>query len=272
MPAQDEQCPIIVYIMDTRQVFCKQVDEARGTTPGRYSVVIDEKYKEKVKALLSLFKAREKSTTHPLLDRVRSRGALFYGPPGTGKTQMCRTIAKESGLSMLAIDGANIQSKWTGETEKLIRASFSLCVKAFPCILFIDEVDAIFDQRQSNQHSWERSMMTQLLKEMDGLSSDEWSPFVIVATNHPTDLDEAFLHRLPLKMPFLIPNEARRREILQLNLKDVDLDEDGALDKLCEATRGYSGSNIHSLCGQAALAWITGNTNQTDEATLPRSQ
>jgi SpoVK/Ycf46/Vps4 family AAA+-type ATPase len=180
---------------------------------------------------------------------------MFYGPPGTGKTHLCRAIAKESGMTMLAIDGANVISKWVGESEKYIQAAFTLAEKLYPCIIFLDEVDSLFGHRHSDQRSWERAQITQFLKEMDGLSASDKAPFVIVATNRPGDLDEAFIRRLSHKVLFSLPNLEQRKEIFKVFLKDEDLNDDVRLDSLAAETEGFSGSDIRSLCGAAALAW-----------------
>jgi SpoVK/Ycf46/Vps4 family AAA+-type ATPase len=194
---------------------------------------------------------------------------MFYGPPGTGKTHLCRAIAKESGMTMLIIDGATVESKWVGESEKLIKASFTLAEKLHPCILFIDEVDSLFAQRQSKDKSWERSRINQFLQEMDGLSSRAKAPFVIVATNRPADLDEAFIRWLPQKIPFSLPTSAQRERIFKVFLKDEDLSDCVSLEQLVADTDGFSGSDIRSLCGAAALAW---SMEQSDITTAQDSQ
>ena len=237
-------------------------------TTGYESVIIAEKDKEIMKTTLNLFKLRGTVATHPLLGQTQGRGALFYGPPGTGKTLTCRAIAKESGMSMLSIDAADVLGKWVGETEKHIRAAFTLAVKVYPCILFIDEVEALFGHRTSDQHSWERGMVTQFLKEMDGLCSHVKSPFVIVATNRPTDLDEAFLRRLPLKIPFPLPDMSQRISILRLNLSEEDLEDGCEIELLARQTEGYSGSDIRTLCGQAALVWAMEYTHSAEGVPL----
>jgi SpoVK/Ycf46/Vps4 family AAA+-type ATPase len=180
---------------------------------------------------------------------------MFYGPPGTGKTHLCRAIAKESNMTMLAIDGASIYSKYVGEDEKNVRAAFTLAAKLHPCILFIDEVDSMFAQRKTNQCRWERMVINQFLMEMDGLAGNEKAPFVIVATNRPADLDEAFMRRLPQKVLFSLPDSEQRKEIFRCFLKDEDIADDISLDLLAFDTEGFSGSDIKSLCGAAALAW-----------------
>ncbi|KAI1089488.1 P-loop containing nucleoside triphosphate hydrolase protein [Rostrohypoxylon terebratum] len=158
-------------------------------------------------------------------------------------------------MAMIAIDAASIKSKWIGETEKYIKASFTLASKFFPCILFIDEVDSLFYRRSDDDKSWERAALTQFLQCLDGLVRDEKSPFVITATNRPSDLDEAFLRRLPQKLFFKLPDEESRLKILRVFLKDEDLHHSVDLKGLAKATEGYSGSDIRSLCCEAAMVW-----------------
>lgn len=218
-------------------------------------VIIDHETKETVKQLISLSNLEAKSAIHPLLQQIRIKGALFYGLPGTGKTHLSRAIAKESGANMLAVDAADIQNKYVGETEKSIKAIFSLCTKLHPCILFIDEADSLFRRRGSDDRTWERNAITLFLQQMDGLTTTEKSPFVIVASNRPSDLDEAFLRRLPQKVLFSLPSEECREKILRLFLKEEDMDFSITIDEVVKDTQGFSGADLRNLCGQAALAW-----------------
>ncbi|PCG91751.1 hypothetical protein PENOC_095810 [Penicillium occitanis (nom. inval.)] len=218
-------------------------------------VIIDEETKETIGYLVSLSNFRPEAASESLLKHIRVTGALLYGPPGTGKTHLSRAIAKASGSSMLAIDSATMQSKFVGETEKYIRAAFSLSASLFPCVLFIDEVDALFYRRSSADISWQRSALAQFLSEMDGLTHSDKAPFVVVATNRPQDLDEAFYRRLPHKIYFKLPDMESRIKILQIFLKKEDLDPLVDLKGLARCTDGYSGSDLRSLCAEAAMNW-----------------
>jgi len=193
--------------------------------------------------------------SHHLLSEIQVKGALFYGPPGTGKTHFCRAMAKESGIAMLAVDAGTMISKWYGDSEKYIKAAFSLATKLYPCILFIDEVDSLFFRRSSDDKSFVRTTLTQFLQEMDGLSTSKRAPFVVGATNRPSDVDEAFLRRLPQKVLFTLPNLSQRIRIFKIFLKEGDLDPLVSIEALAEKTEGYSGSDLRSICSQAALSW-----------------
>ena len=231
-------------------------------------VIMDQETKDTIHHLVNVSKIRFEGKAHRLIKQMRIKGALFYGPPGTGKTHLCRAVAKSSSANMLAVEAAQMQNKWNGETEKAIKAAFTLSEKLKPCILFIDEVDALFYRRGSNDESWQRCALTQLLQGMDGLRSSTDSPFVIAATNRPNDIDEAFLRRLPQKVLFTLPSAEERKRIIQLHLEDEDLNSSVSVDDLVAKTKGYSGSDLHNLCQQAAWAWMTEQmkANEKDDA------
>ncbi|KAI9658383.1 MAG: hypothetical protein M1821_002516 [Bathelium mastoideum] len=216
-------------------------------------VILDTEVKAKIRQLIKLSAFRASGKSRFLLSQAQPKGTLLYGPPGTGKTHFCRAIAKESKAIMLTIDSATIENKWIGESEKLIRAAFSLSAKLHPCILFIDEADALFYKRSHNDMRWARASLVQFLKEMDGLVTSQKSPFIIAATNQPGDLDDAFIRRLSQRIPFALPMLHQRHQILRIYLKDDDIDPSVNFDFLTRETAGYSGSDICILCGQAGL-------------------
>jgi SpoVK/Ycf46/Vps4 family AAA+-type ATPase len=217
-------------------------------------VILEGEVIDTIRTLVYLSKLRTEAASKALISQIKIKGALLYGPPGTGKTHLARAVAKSTESSMLVLQASAINSCWVGETEKYITAAFSLARKLFPCIVFLDEVDALFYSRRSGDRSWQRTAITQFLQEMDGLVQDEQAPFVLVATNRPGDLDNAFLRRLPQKIPFGLPDCKGRASILRLFLKQDDLDGVD-VDRLARLTNGYSGSDLKSLCGEAALMW-----------------
>nr|POF22080.1 nonribosomal peptide synthetase pnga [Quercus suber] len=220
-------------------------------------VVLDDNMKATVKQLVSLTALPAEITSHHLIKNLGTNGALFYGPPGTGKTFLAQAIAKDSGATMLAIDGASVTNCWVGETEKRIKATFTLAIRLHPCILFIDEVDSLFYRRGSDDKTWQRAALTQYLQMMDGLVNNKKKPFVIVATNRPSDLDEAFLRRLSHRVHFDLPSMENRVGILRNLLEDEDIDSSVILDDLAKATEGFSGSDLRNLCSEATLVWLT---------------
>ncbi len=225
-------------------------------------VIMDAETKTTIKQLLSIATSRVTSASSRLLKLIPTMGVLLYGPPGTGKTHLCRAIANDSNQKLLAISAADINSEFIGESEKNIKALFSIARKLFPCLIFIDEADALFYRRSSTDKSWERTMLNQLLQEMDGLNADSNSPVVIIATNRPMDLDEAFLRRFPHKVHFKLPSRDERCKILNLYLHHEDLESNVSVEALADVTDRFSGSDLRNLCGQAALAWKIEQVNK----------
>ncbi|OAR01951.1 hypothetical protein LLEC1_04878 [Akanthomyces lecanii] len=220
-------------------------------------VILHNDIKDIIKQLVLLSRMKIDVKSSLLMSAVQISGALLYGPPGTGKTHLSRAIANSLGSNMLALDSATLTSKYVGETEKYIKAAFSLARKYAPCILFLDEVDALFYRRSSGDRSWQRSALTQFLQEVDGLQGGvPGAPFVLVATNRPMDLDTAFLRRLPQKIYFELPDETARAQILRVLLNKEDLHSDLDIDHLASLTSGYSGSDLKNLCAEAALLCV----------------
>ncbi|TWU75610.1 hypothetical protein ED733_006799 [Metarhizium rileyi] len=208
-----------------------------------------------LKLLTSLALVRPDAFAYGVLAQDRIPGCLLYGPPGTGKTMLAKAVAKESGANMLEISGATINDKWVGESEKLIRAVFTLAKKLQPCVVFIDEADSLLANRSmfSNRAS-HREHINQFLKEWDGL--EETNAFIMVATNRPSDLDDAVLRRLPRKILMDLPLEADRAAILRLLVRDESLDSSVSLDNLASKTPFYSGSDLKNVCVAAAMAAV----------------
>lgn len=218
-------------------------------------MILDEDIKEVIQNLVPSSKLEVEASSDFLIEQFRIRGCLLYGPPGTGKTHLCRAIASSSGSRMLSIDYATTMSSLVGKAEKYIHAAFTLAAKLHPCVLFIDEADALFYRRSSRQRGWERAATTQFLVEMEGLARNPNAPLVVVATYRPWDLDEAFLRRLPQKFFVGLPDRDSRAAILRLFLKEGDLDPAVDVEGIADATKGFSGSDLRSLCAEAALLW-----------------
>jgi len=144
---------------------------------------------------------------------------------------------------------------YVGEGEKNVKAIFTLAKKLTPCIVFIDEADAILGARSggSNRTS-HRELINQFLREWDGMT--EMSAFIMVATNRPFDLDEACLRRLPRRLLVDLPQEKDREAILKIHLKDEILDPEVSFSQLASQTPFYSGSDLKNLSVAAALACV----------------
>jgi SpoVK/Ycf46/Vps4 family AAA+-type ATPase len=178
----------------------------------------------------------------------------MYGPPGTGKTLLAKAIAKESGANMLEISAATINNMYVGQGEKNVSALFRVARKLAPMIIFLDEGDALLGKRNDGHgHASRRVVLTQFLREMDGLTEANKQVFVIVATNRPFDLDDAILRRLPRKILVDLPLQPEREAILRILLKEETLDESVSLATLAAETDLYSGSDLKNLCVAAAM-------------------
>lgn len=210
---------------------------------------------EALKTLTSLSLIRPEAFSYGVLATDKIPGVLLYGPPGTGKTLLAKAVAKESGATVLEVSGSEIFDMYVGEGEKNIKALFSLAKKLSPCVVFIDEADAIFGARSSgSKRSSHREIINQFLREWDGMN--ELSAFIMVATNRPFDLDEAVLRRLPRRLLVDLPTESDRKEILKIHLKDEILDSSVQVDDLARNTPFYSGSDLKNLAVAAALACV----------------
>ncbi|EFQ99239.1 spastin [Nannizzia gypsea CBS 118893] len=211
--------------------------------------------KEALKTLTSLSLIRPEAFTYGVLATDKIPGLLLYGPPGTGKTMLAKAVARESGATVLEISGSDVYDMYVGEGEKNVRAIFTLAKKLTPCVVFIDEADAIFCSRTgaSNRTS-HRELINQFLREWDGMNS--LSAFIMIATNRPFDLDDAVLRRLPRRLLVDLPTETDRLAILKIHLKDERLAPCVDLADIAEKTPFYSGSDLKNLSVAAALACV----------------
>ena len=210
---------------------------------------------EALKTLTSLSLVRPDAFTYGVLATDRIPGLLLYGPPGTGKTLLAKAVAKESNATVLEVSGSDVYDMYVGEGEKNVRAIFTLAKKLSPCIVFIDEADAMLGSRSGGQsRTSHRELINQFLREWDGMT--DMSAFIMVATNRPFDLDEASLRRLPRRLLVDLPIEKDREEILRIHLKDEILDAEVSVPQLASQTPFYSGSDLKNLCVAAALACV----------------
>ncbi|KAI8325074.1 AAA-domain-containing protein [Martensiomyces pterosporus] len=182
------------------------------------------------------------------------KGILLYGPPGCGKTMMAKALARESGAVFINLHLSTLQDKWFGESNRLIRAVFSLAEKLQPAIIFIDEIDAFLRTRASTEHEVSSTMKAEFMTLWDGLTSAEGSRVVVLgATNRPNDIDAAILRRMPKRFYIRPPSLEQRRQILDIMLKNVDLEDEFDMDELTKATHGMSGSDLKEMCRGAAI-------------------
>ena len=159
---------------------------------------------------------------------------------------------------------------YVGEGEKNVKAIFSLAKKLTPCIVFIDEADAILGSRGgSSPRTSHRELINQFLREWDGMN--DHSAFIMVATNRPYDLDEACLRRLPRRLLVDLPTEQDREAILRIHLKDECLDPSVSIPTLASQTPFYSGSDLKNVAVAAALSCVREEVQQAATAPQPSS-
>lgn len=208
-----------------------------------------------LKTLTSLSLIRPEAFTYGVLATDKIPGLLLYGPPGTGKTLLAKAVARESGATVLEVSGSEVYDMYVGEGEKNVKAIFTLAKKLSPCVVFIDEADAIFCSRTgaSNRTS-HRELINQFLREWDGMN--DLSAFIMVATNRPFDLDDAVLRRLPRRLLVDLPTEQDRHAILKIHLKEEQIDPSVDMADLAKRTPLYSGSDLKNLSVAAALACV----------------
>jgi AAA+ superfamily predicted ATPase len=227
-------------------------------------IIVPQETKDSLIGLTSLSLIRPEAFSYGVLKTERIPGCLLYGPPGTGKTLLAKAVAKESGANMLEVSAASINDMWLGQSEKNVRALFSLARKLSPMVIFLDEADALLGARHNSPgRTAHRETITQFLREWDGLS--DMRAFIMVATNRPFDLDEAVLRRLPRKILVDLPLRQEREAILRVMLRDELLAGDVDLAALAVETDLYSGSDLKNLCVSAAMEAVREEVRAKEE-------
>ena len=202
------------------------------------------------------------------------KGILLSGPPGTGKTLLAKALARESGVNFISIKGAALLSKYIGESERAVRDIFRKARQAAPCIIFLDEIDAIAPHRgagESDSRVTER-VVSQLLTELDGIEELK-GVLVLGATNRVDILDPALLRagRFDATIEIPLPDLEGRLKVFQVHTKNRPLAKGVKLDELARQTEGYSGADIELLCRRATMTAIRNLVEKGEKEVLPHN-
>ena len=183
------------------------------------------------------------------------KGFVLYGPPGVGKTMLAKAVASESNANFISVKGPEVMSKWVGESEKAVREIFKKAKQVAPCVVFLDEIDAIAPRRgvYGDSGVTER-IVNQLLTSLDGIEVLQ-GVVVIAATNRPDLMDTALLRagRFDKLIYIPVPDLEGRRKILEVHTKKMPLAKDVDLDEIADQTDGYVGADLENLCREAGM-------------------
>ena len=213
---------------------------------------LDEE-KEELKEIVEFLKKPKKFTE---MGAKIPKGVLLYGKPGTGKTLIAKAIAGEADVPFISMSGSEFIEMFAGLGASRVRKLFDKARKLAPCIVFIDEIDAIGSRRASNSgaESENNQTLNQLLVEMDGFSSEE-TIIVLAATNRPEMLDKALLRpgRFDRQVTVPAPDLVGREAILKIHAKDKKLADDVSLYSIAEDTAGFTGAELANILNEAAI-------------------
>jgi cell division protease FtsH len=198
------------------------------------------------------------------------KGVLLVGPPGTGKTLLARAIAGEAGVPFFSISGSDFVEMFVGVGASRVRDLFVQGKKHAPCIIFIDEIDAVGRHRGAGLgggHDEREQTLNQLLVEMDGFEANE-GVILVAATNRPDVLDPALLRpgRFDRRVVVPRPDVKGREGILKVHTRKVPLSDDVNVDKLARSTPGFAGADLENLVNEAALLAARRNKDKVDMA------
>lgn len=236
--------------------FENALSRARGKTSTKAdaganwnSLVLDEDTKQRLKVTCHMVKDAE-----VLLDKgiPVTRTLLLYGPPGTGKTQIARTVANEAGVSFIARTTADFKGQYLGHAASRIAQTFETARSQSPCILFIDEIDALTSSRQSGgDDALQNEALVQLLQELDGVAEKKGFVLVVAATNCLDQIDSAILSRFSQKLEIGLPDANQRSELLRVLLANRPVVAGLNIEELANRCVDFSGRDLRELITEA---------------------
>ena len=260
---------LVQYGLSNPSVFDGIVKMSKSGKDARVEAMVSKPYKIKLSDIGGNALAKEElmnSVVIPLQNAplffhsgIRSirppNGVLLHGPPGTGKTMLARAVASESGVPMITLHSAALESKWWGESPKLLEAVFKeACVRYAPCIIFIDELDGLGRARSENDQSCVYSFKCELLRNIDSIQGE---PVMLIAcTNFPKTLDAALLRRFHRKVEIPCPDIDGRRAILKIVFHQ-EHSESVSTEEVANLTEQFSGAELSNLYEAACSARMT---------------
>ena len=280
--------PLIIVVFVAYSLFNKLASSNKnsmdfGRSKARLS---DDKDKKSFKDVAGL--KEEKEEVEELIDFLKNpkkfqsmgaripKGVLLVGPPGTGKTLLAKAIAGEANVPFFYISGSDFVELFVGVGASRVRDMFKEAKRNAPCLIFIDEIDAVGRQRGTGLgggHDEREQTLNQLLTEMDGFGANE-GIIIIAATNRPDVLDPALLRpgRFDRQVTVSLPDANEREAILKVHARNKILANDVKLNALAARTPGFSGADLENLLNEAALLAVRRNKNkitmeEVDEAT-----
>lgn len=232
----------------------------------------NEEAKEELEQIVDFLKSNKK---YKKMGANLPKGAILYGPSGTGKTMFAKAIAGESGVPFMYVSGSEFVEMYVGVGAARVRDMFAKAREASPCVVFIDEIDAVGKKRSNSDKNSERDQtLNQILVEMDGFNSLGSDVIVIGATNRLETLDDALLRpgRFDKHVSVDLPDREGRFKILDLCLKKLPLLEDDInIERLSKKTVGFSGADLTNVVNESALLAVKDELKKIDQDCLERA-
>lgn len=231
------------------------IEKGKGTSVTFNDVAGLEGAKEEIQEIVEFLKSPKKYTE---LGAKIPKGALLVGPPGTGKTLLAKAVAGEAKVPFFSLSGSDFVEMFVGVGASRVRDLFRQAKEKAPCIIFIDEIDAVGRARSKNlnygSNDERENTLNQLLTEMDGFGTNS-GVIILAATNRADILDRALLRagRFDRQIYVDMPDVKERKEIFKVHLKPLKLEENLDIDFLARQTPGFSGADIANICNEAAL-------------------